>query len=128
MISHHFLAEEFNLLHPLSEDSVDFQRWLSRMGSVLLWGAQGNGTGWLVLRGAPCGARGRGHRGTAVWDSLWHPEGRQAAFWGHQASPSCLCRSCGISLTPRVPSQPITCSTSSLASDPVPSPSPPPCW
>lgn len=48
---------------------------------MLLWGAEGNGTGWLVLRGAQCGAFGPGQRGTAAWDSLWHPEGRQAACW-----------------------------------------------
>lgn len=29
-----------------------------------------------MLRGALCGAFGQGQRGTAVWDSLWHPEGR----------------------------------------------------
>lgn len=54
---------------------------------------------------------------------------RQAAFWGALGlTLPWLCRPSGISLTPRVPFLLITCWTSSLASDPAPSPSPPPCW
>lgn len=113
-------AEEFNVLHPFYEVSMGFhqQLWIivdSWVGSVLLWGAEGSGVGWWVLRGA-------------CVEPLAVPEDSQVASWGHQASPCWLCRRCGISLTPRMPSRPITCSTSSLASDPAPSPSPPPCW